>query len=338
MAAAGTHQHALRCDLLPCAAKQGGRAGGVGALVDAAHRVGSGAGCGQQSIDIFLCIIGRKIGTEGAQGVCLFGSGPFPGGCGGGQSLLHAIRQQGCGQRQKCIRHAVQLFAGSWCDDQGSVAAHVDAAGGVHPHCAGGRSRGHRAAAQIGRQIRHGGSIGQHGPGVGVHAQHPKQLAGDRNCRAGKRPHILRRQFYDAAFAVHAHYLTVGRHKLLCPCGSSLGTGCTAGCSGTVGAGALCRGLGLCRIGCRACSTGCGTLRGGGSGTGTFQHTRHELLILRGRQLFRAAVSGQDGVGVVAAGPGIGGVAAGIDGCQHPLSAGASGQAAVHGDAVLRVQ
>ena len=37
----------------------------------------------QQSIDIFLCIIGRKIGTEGAQGVCLFGSGPFPGGCGG---------------------------------------------------------------------------------------------------------------------------------------------------------------------------------------------------------------------------------------------------------------
>ena len=41
-------------------------------------------------------------------------------------------------------------------------------------------------------------------------------------------------------------YLTVGRHQLLCPCGSSLGTGCTAGCSGTVGAGALCRGLGLC--------------------------------------------------------------------------------------------
>ncbi len=155
----------------------------------------------------------------------------------------------------------------------------------------------------------------------------------------GSAPIILRRQFYDAAFAVHAHYLTVGRHQLLCPCGSSLGTGCAQRMQRALSALVRCAAVWACAaldavlaaLAAARCAaveavlalsstraTNCSYCEGGSSSA--------------------SSVGGQDGVGVVAAGPGIGGVAAGIDGCQHPLPAGASGQAAVHGDAVLRVQ
>ena len=149
-------------------------------------------------------------------------------------------------------------------------------------------------------------------------------------CRAGKCTDVLRRQLYDAGLAVHAHDPALCRCKLF-------GTGCSSfgfcgrlSGAGAVGPGALRGRLSLCGIGGGsrgACSC---FLGGSGSAAGAFQHAGHELLIQRGRQLLRAAVRGQDGVGVVAAGAGVGGIACVVDGGQHPLAAGAAGEPPVH--------
>ena len=100
----------------------------------------------------------------------------------------------------------------------------------------------------------------------------------------------------------------------------------------------MCGGLGLRCVGRGGSCTGCGTLCRRGGAAGAFQHAGHELLVQRGRQLLCVIINGQNGVAVIAAGTGVGGVAVFTHGGQHPLPAGAAGQAAVHRDAVLGVQ
>nr|DAH24449.1 MAG TPA: hypothetical protein [Caudoviricetes sp.] len=62
VSSAGTHQHPLRCNLLPCAAKQGGRAGGVGALVDAAHGMVCKLLHFKKPVYLFPCVVVGQVG------------------------------------------------------------------------------------------------------------------------------------------------------------------------------------------------------------------------------------------------------------------------------------
>lgn len=142
----------------------------------------------------------------------------------------------------------------------------------------------------------------------------------------------------DARLAVDAHHPALLRGQCFGPGGSGLGTVCGFQRSGAAGLGTLGGGLGLGRVGGAAGRACGGALGSGGGRAGAFQHPGHELLIQRGRQLLGAAVGGQDGVGVIAAGAGVGGVVFAADGCQHPLPAGAAGEPPVHRHPAFAVQ
>ncbi len=130
VAAASTHQYALRCDLPMC--RQTGRQGWWGWCSGRCCPPGRQRSWVRPAEHRHLPLYNRKKNRHRrCAGRLPFRQRSIP------RRLRRwsepSSRHKAAGLRSAaewCIRHAVQLFAGSWCDDQGSVAAHVDAAGG----------------------------------------------------------------------------------------------------------------------------------------------------------------------------------------------------------------
>ena len=236
------------------------------------------------------------------------------------------------------LGHTVQLRRRGGHGGQGGICPHRNAVLPVCPHRAGRCRRRHGLAAHIGAQVRQRGGIGLHRAGGGIHAENAHHLARQRLHRERHRPHILCVQLHRAALAVHAQHLPTGGCIAFCPQCGSLRPLCAGLGIGTVGQNFVRSLLRQCRLHGGICRTVLGTAGAFRCGVCAFQHARHKLLVHRGRQLLTAAVRRQGGVHIVAAGAGIGGVAAAAYGGQHPLSPHAAGQAAVNRHTVVGVQ